>query len=184
MRKLLKYKALLLLMFISFIACKKVIIEFPKCKETIAGLFPKSSILTNNEIIFKNDISIASDTFILLLYPKVKLYYEHPCDSFIVDNYIQDFSIYTVSSSDTIKLDDTYFNYLLKDTFTDIKFSDFINTKQEILDKKPQTKILCLLKNNTYVPNNNYFRFMIISKLYQNTIDTIFTDEIIFTGVK
>jgi hypothetical protein len=181
MKRRLKYKVLFLLTLISFIACKKVVVEFPKCDATIFDFSTRSYILTNNKLVSKKVISISSDTFVLVLSSKIdRRSWDIPCDyPYVISNYLQDFTIYTVSSSDTI-LVDTCFMYTSKTV--DLHISDFVDEKQIALIKKPKDLVFCLLKNNTYVPNDSYFRFMVVYKLSDGVVGKSLSDTVLFTN--
>ena len=180
MKRRLKYKVLFLLTLISFIACKKVVVEFPKCDATIVDFSTRSYILTNNKLVSKKVISISSDTFVLVLSSKIDRSWDIPCDyPYVISNYLQDFTIYTVSSSDTI-LVDTCFMYTSKTV--DLHISDFVDEKQIALIKKPKYLVFCLLKNNTYVPNESYFRFMVEYKLSNGVVGKSLSDTLLFTN--
>jgi hypothetical protein len=178
----------------SFIACKKVEIKMPNCYITIREFTPKNAILTNNEVRFKNTkVIFLYENFVLALQRKTDelYYYDSACFGDSIYNYLQDFTIYTVTSTDTIQLADTCFRYITTDVlyinpsgvyYPDIHYYDFVYTKQEILAKEPRKDILCLLKNNTYVPHESYFRFMVEYKLSDGVVGKSFSDSVIFTS--
>jgi hypothetical protein len=179
MKRWLKCKVLLLVVLSSFIACKKEVVDFPKCDATIVEFVPQNSILTSGEVISKKIISIPSDTFVLALNSAIDVSFDIPCWGYSIHNYLEDFTIYLVSSSDTI-LVDTCFMYTSKTV--DLHISDFVDEKQIALIKKPKNVVFCLLKNNTYVPHESYFRFMVEYKLSDGVVGKSFSDSVIFTS--
>jgi len=183
MKRCLKCKVLLLLVLSSFVACKKVVVEFPGCSATIRG-YVLDYFALNDKGLTKDVFSIPSDSFVLMLNSKDYYSFGMGCinSKTPVTNYLQDFTIYAVLSSGIIKLPDTCFKYMLGNGLEGIHSFNFDDTKQEILDKKPQHEILCLLKNNTYVPSETYFRFMVEYKLSDGVVGKSFSDPVLFTN--
>jgi hypothetical protein len=193
MKRWLKCKVLLLVVLSSFIACKKVEVKMPNCYITIREFTPKNAILTNNEVRVKNtEVIFLYENFVLVLRRiyHISCKYEI-CGGDSIHPYLQDFTIYTVTSTDTIQLADTCFRYMTTNVlyinpsgvyYPDIHYYDFVYTKQELLAKEPRGDILCLLKNNTYVPHETYFRFMLEYKLSDGVVGKSFSDSVLFTS--
>jgi hypothetical protein len=196
MKRWLKCKVLLFVVLSSFIACKKVEVKLPKHDVTILKFTPKNAILTsNNEVRVKNEkvIIFLHENFVLVLRRiyHISCKYEI-CGGDSIHPYLQDFTIYAVTSTDTIQLADTCFKYMTRDTlyfdpsgiyYPNIYSNSFVYTKQEILAKEPRlSDILCLLKNNTYVPHESYFRFMVEYKLSDGVVGKSLSDSVIFTS--
>jgi hypothetical protein len=192
MKRWLKFKVLLLLVLSSFIACKKVEVKMPKCNEIIGGFRPMNAILTNDAVRIKNKkVIFLHENFVLVLWRIIGVSNDYTCWGDSIHNYLQNFTIYTVTSTDTIQLADTCFRYMTRDTwyycpsgfcYPDIHSYDFVYTKQELLAKEPRGDILCLLKNNTYVPNESYFRFMVEYKLSNGVVGKSLSDTLLFTN--
>jgi len=192
MKRWLKFKVLLLLVLSSFIACKKVEVKMPKCKVTILKYTSKNAILTNDSVRIKNKkIIFLHENFVLVLWRIMSVSNDYTCWGYSIHNYLQNFTIYTVTSTDTIQLADTCFRYMTRDFlycdtsgfyYPNIHSYDFVYTKQELLAKEPRGDILCLLKNNTYVPNESYFRFMVVYKLSDGVVGKSLSDTLLFTN--
>ena len=197
MKRWLKCKVLLFVVLSSFIACKKVEVKLPKCPITILKFTPKNAILTsNNEVRVKNEkvVIFLNENFVLVLWRIYNVSHDNTCLVDSIHNYLQDFTIYAVTSTDTIQLADTCFRYMTRDIwyfdpsglsiyYPNIHYYDFVYTKQEILAKEPHLDdILCLLKNNTYVPSETYFRFMLEYKLSDGVVGKSFSDSVLFTS--
>jgi len=192
MKRWLKFKVLLLLVLSSFIACKKVEVKMPKCKVTILKYTSKNAILTNDSVRIKNKkIIFLNENFVLVLWRIIGISNVYTCWGDSIHNYLQNFTIYTVTSTDTIQLADTCFRYMTRDFlycdtsgfyYPNIHSYDFVYTKQELLAKEPRGDILCLLKNNTYVPNESYFRFMVVYKLSDGVVGKSLLDTLLFTN--
>jgi len=192
MKRWLKFKVLLLLVLSSFIACKKVEVKMPKCNEIIGGFRPMNAILTNDAVRIKNKkVIFLHENFVLVLWRIIGVSNDYTCWGDSIHNYLQNFTIYTVTSTDTIQLADTCFRYMTRDTwyycpsgfcYPDIHSYDFVYTKQELLAKEPRGDILCLLKNNTYVPNDSYFQFMVEYKLSNGVVGKSLSDTLLFTN--
>ena len=192
MKRWLKFKVLLLLVLSSFIACKKVEVKMPKCNEIIGGFRPMNAILTNDAVRIKNKkVIFLHENFVLVLWRIIGVSNDYTCWGDSIHNYLQNFTIYTVTSTDTIQLADTCFRYMTRDTwyycpsgfcYPDIHSYDFVYTKQELLAKEPRGDILCLLKNNTYVPNDSYFQFMVEYKLSNGVVGKSLSDTVLFTN--
>jgi hypothetical protein len=175
----------------SFIACKKEVVKMPKCDATIREFIPYNAILTNNEVRSTNKVIFLHENFVLALEMILGNSCYCVCKGDSIYNYLQDFTIYTVTSTDTIQLADTCFRYITTDVlyiypsgvyYPNIHYYDFVYTKQEILAKEPRKNILCLLKNNTYVPHESYFRFMVEYKLSNGVVGKSFSDSVLFTS--
>jgi hypothetical protein len=193
MKRWLKCKVLLLVVLSSFIACKKEVVKMPKCDVTILKFTPKNAIVTNNAVRFKNtNVIFLHENFVLVLRRISDASFSSSCWGDSIHNYLQDFTIYTVTSTDTIQLADTCFRYMTRNIwyfdssgiyYPNIYSNSFAYTKQEILAKEPQLgDILCLLKNNTYVPHESYFRFMVEYKLSNGVVGKSFSDSVLFTS--